>query len=75
MSLKKTIVMIFIIIFLFISIYSLIDIIRSVWYVLVYESINASAFAIVLGKVLFFVIIFVIFLFLLKTYKKIKKLA
>ena len=70
---KKIIALVFAIIFIVIGIYTLIDIIRSVWYVLVYESITTSASGILFGKFLFLVIIFIGYLFTLKLYKKSKK--
>lgn len=70
---KKIIALVFAVIFIVIGIYTLIDIIRSVWYVLAYESITTSASGILFGKFLFLVIISTGYFFTLKVYKKSKK--
>ncbi|MDR7343367.1 hypothetical protein J2X14_001779 [Pantoea alhagi] len=69
---KKTTALIFTIISLIIGIYTLIDVIRSLWYVLAYESVNASSSGMIFGKFLFFVVISTLFLFSLKVYRKSK---
>lgn len=60
---KKIIALVFAIIFIVIGTYTLFDIIRSVWYVLIYDSITTSASGILFGKFLFLVLIFMVFIY------------
>lgn len=69
---KKSTALVFTIISLIIGIYTLIDVLRSLWYVLAYETVNASSSGMIFGKFLFFVLILIVFLFSLKVYRKSK---
>ncbi|CAI0748162.1 hypothetical protein [Serratia quinivorans] len=67
---KKIIAVVLLITSFIIGIYALVDVIRSVYYVVAYESLAANSMGVIFGKTLFFIILVVVFLLSHKFYKK-----
>ncbi|WP_085117365.1 hypothetical protein [Serratia proteamaculans] len=70
LKMKKIIAVVLLTVSFIIGVYALIDVIRSAYYVLVYESLTGSSIGVIFGKTLFFIVMVAIFLFACKFYKK-----
>lgn len=68
---KKTILCVIMIISLIVGIYALIDLLRSIYYVLSYESLTVYAGGVIFGKLVFVMICVVIFILSKKNNRKI----
>lgn len=67
---KKIIAVVLLITSFIIGVYALVDVIRSVYYVVEYESLTANSMGVIFGKTLFFIILVVVFLRSGKFYNK-----
>ena len=67
---KKIIAVVLLIASFIIGVYALVDVIRSVYYVVAYESLTANSMGVVFGKILFFIIMVAVFLLSHKFYRK-----
>ncbi|HCV66224.1 hypothetical protein AB6849_12015 [Serratia proteamaculans] len=67
---KKIIAVVLLIASFIIGVYALVDVIRSVYYVVAYESLTENSMGVVFGKILFFIILVVVFFLSRKFYNK-----
>ena len=67
---KKTPTLIIAFILLFAGVYTILDIVSSLWLVLKYESFNVYTTGAMLGKILFLLVVGGLFFLVLRAYKK-----
>ncbi len=67
---KKIIAVVLLTVSFIIGVYALVDVIRSVYYVVEYESLTENSMGVVFGKILFFIILVVVFFLSRKFYNK-----
>ena len=69
---KKLLLLIVAFILLFAGVYTLVDILNSLWLILKYESFNARATGAITGKVLFLLVVSGLLLLVRRVYNKLK---
>ncbi|WP_413480931.1 hypothetical protein [Serratia proteamaculans] len=70
LKMKKIIAVVLLTVSFIIGVYALVDVIRSVYYVVEYESLTENSMGVVFGKILFFIILVVVFFLSRKFYNK-----
>lgn len=67
---KKNLLILIMFMLVLLCIYSAIDIGKSLWYTLAYESMNTFVLSTILGKLLFFTLALSVFAIIFKRYKR-----